>query len=653
VARPEVRPANRPSIERPTTRPNLPDKRPELNRPETRPNLPDKRPEINRPETRPNLPDKRPELNRPETRPNLPDKRPEINRPETRPNLPDKRPEINRPENRPNLPDKRPGLNRPESRPNLPENRPGMNRPENRPNLPDRKPDGKPGGPLANRPNTNRPSTLPGMVSYPNRPGKDRPNVGGRPVPGNGIRPNGGLAGVGGGNDRNRVNIGSGGNRTNVHIDKVNVGRRNVGLNRPDNLPARNRDWNTSKWGGNQGVWGNQVNINNNVRINNNFRRNVNYSYRPNYWGARPWWGANTCHTWHHGHWGYGWNSSYYHNRWYFDNDDDFASGFMWGIAVWSLGNMVYDMGYNTYRNPYPAPPVQYNDSKATIAYTQPVSVVAAANPPGDEEVVKIAETKSAEAVERSRAAFKQGDYVTAMSAVDEALGFTPGDVTLHEYRAVVLFSLGRYADAAGVLNSVLASGPGWGWDTMVGFYDSSSTYGEQLRKLEAYVKGRPDGAEGHFLLGYHYMVFGQMEKAYEQFEKTVELQPADSIARQLRDLTKSSLPDDGDAETTPLERPAPVPAEKLVGTWVCDRGADGKVTFVMTEAGDYTWAYMNGGNSNELKGTYGLDDKGLLVLTSDDSQMVSEVTLQDDKQMKFVLIGAPDGDPGLDFTRN
>ena len=61
----------------------------------------------------------------------------------------------------------------------------------------------------------------------------------------------------------------------------------------------------------------------------------------------------------------------------------------------------------------------------------------------------------------------------------------------------------------------------------------------------------------------------------------------------------------------------------------------------------------MNGGNSTELKGTYGLNDKGLLVLTSDDSQMVSEVALPDDKQMKFVLIGAPDGDPGLDFTKN
>lgn len=228
-------------------------------------------------------------------------------------------------------------------------------------------------------------------------------------------------------------------------------------------------------------------------------------------------------------------------------------------------------------------------------------------------------------------------------------------DFLLHLFRALVLFALGKYAEAAGVLNPVLASGPGWGWDTMVGFYNASSTYDGQLRKLKDYVKGRPDAAEGHFLLGYHYMVCGHTEKSYEQFDKTATLQPADSIARQLRDLTKSSLPDGGepDAGTEAPTPPAPVPSEKLVGTWISDRGADGKVTFIMTEAGDYTWSYMNGDKSSEMKGTYGLNDKGLLVLTADDSQMVSELTLKDDKQMKFVLIGAPEGDPGLEFIKN
>jgi tetratricopeptide (TPR) repeat protein len=459
------------------------------------------------------------------------------------------------------------------------------------------------------------------------------------------------------GDRNNKVNIDNSRNRNSVHIDNVNVGRRNVGLNNPGNRPANKRNWDNKQWGGKKSVWGNN-NIGNNVNVNidNNFRCSNNFAYRPNAWGARPWWGASNCHGWHHGHWNYGYNSRYYRSHWYHD-DDDFASGFMWGIGVWSLGNMIYNMGYQTYRNPYPAPPVQYSapsgDSKSQITYTEPVSVTAAASPPGDDQTAELAETKSDEALERSREAFSQGDYLAASKAVDEAIGFTPGDVSLHEYRALVFFTLGKYADAAGVLNPVLASGPGWSWDTMIGFYNGSEAYNEQLRKLEAYVKGSPDRADAHFLLGYHYMVCGHMDKSYEQFAKASELQPADSISRQLRDLTKSSIPDGGDAEAEPSVKPAPVPADQLVGTWVCDRGADGKVTFTMTEAGDYTWAFINGGQSNELKGTYGLNDKDLLVLTSDDSQLVSAIEIIDGGKLKFVLIGAPDGDPGLEFTKN
>ncbi len=474
---------------------------------------------------------------------------------------------------------------------------------------PDRRPDTRPS---LERPGHTRPNTLPGMVTYPNRPDK-RPNI----------------------------------SRDKTYINQVNVGRKNKGLNRPATLPYNRRpNWDSNRWGGKHGVWGNDVNI----TINNKFKYNNNYSYRPNYWGSRPWWGAGSCHSWHHGHWGYGWNSSYYRRHWYY-RDNDFASGFMWGIAVWSLGNLIYDMGYQSYRNPYPAPPVQ----NTYITYTQPLSVAAAANPPGDEQAAELAETKSAAALERSRAAFKNGDYLAASKAVDEALAHTPGDVTLHEYRALVFFALGKYPEAAGVLNPVLASGPGWSWDTMVGFYDNSGTYSGQLRKLEDYSNNAPDKADARFLLGYHYMVCGHMEQANGQFAKAVELEAGDSISRQLRDLTAASIPDAGQSDESaapPPPAPDPVNPDQLVGTWVSDRGADGKVTFSMTESGDYTWSFMNAGQSSELKGTYGLDDNGLLVLSSDDSQMVSAVEIKGGQNMHFVLVGAPDGDPGLDFVK-
>jgi hypothetical protein len=150
----------------------------------------------------------------------------------------------------------------------------------------------------------------------------------------------------------NRPGMGNGGNRPGMG----NVGNRPGNLNRPSTLPSNNGRWDNNKWGGNHGVWGNNNNVN--IKINNNFSNNYNYSHRPDHWGDRPWWGASNCHGWHHGHWGYGYSSSYYHRHWWCD-DDDFVKGFMWGIGVWSFGNLIYNMGYQTYSNPYPAPVVQ------------------------------------------------------------------------------------------------------------------------------------------------------------------------------------------------------------------------------------------------------------------------------------------------------
>ena len=48
----------------------------------------------------------------------------------------------------------------------------------------------------------------------------------------------------------------------------------------------------------------------------------------------------------------------------------------MWGMAAWGLGSMIYNMGYQSYSNPYPAPPVE----NTTVVYTQPLSVSASAS---------------------------------------------------------------------------------------------------------------------------------------------------------------------------------------------------------------------------------------------------------------------------------
>ena len=113
-----------------------------------------------------------------------------------------------------------------------------------------------------------------------------------------------------------------------------------------------------------------------------------------------------------------------------------------------------------------------------------------------------------------ARAAFGTGDYAGALRLTDEALKVLPNDAMLHEFRALVLFAVGKYDLAAGPLYAVLSVGPGWDWTTMAGLYPDIEVYTTQLRKLEAYVTANPTSTAGRFVLAYHYLTQGNIDAA-------------------------------------------------------------------------------------------------------------------------------------------
>jgi Flp pilus assembly protein TadD len=616
-SRPSSKPVARPSVspQKPAARPSVPD------RPQAKPAQPD-RPQ-NKPAERPNIPNNRPQT-KPAERPNRPD------RPETKP-APPNRPQT-KPAERPNLPGNRPQT-KPAERPNLP---------GNRPNKPAVRPETKPGN--VTYPKPNRPQTLPGNVNRPNQKPVVRPGQNTKPVK----RPN---------FDNNKVNINSG-NKTNNNWWQSNKTVNNKVINNNNRI--------TNIRGGDT-----------NIQINNNFKKNVNWSTNQRHWGYNPWWNRPATRPWYGGSWNCGWNNSYrrhHHHHHYYggyrplpgysvhyhygSHHNDWSRAIGWGLVGWGLGKLIFDSGYQTYSNPYPAQPVP-SSTGAQVTYTQPITVIAAQSAPAESEADNVTE-KSESLIAESQAAFKQRDYLKALDFANKAVGEAPGDGALHEYRALVLFALGKHSEAAGVLNPVLAGGPGWDWTTMIGLYGSQETYMNQFKGLQAYSASRPDAADARFLLGYHYMVCGYLTEANAEFAEAARLQPADTVSAQLRDLTAASsnngdddeAEDDQPAEDSPPP-PPPVPLEKLSGTWVSDKGAQGTVTLAFKDDGKFLWTFTKDDKANEFGGEYSMNDSGLLVLDAEDSQMVASVELPKDNELKFVLSGGPPGDPGLIFAKN
>jgi tetratricopeptide (TPR) repeat protein len=343
---------------------------------------------------------------------------------------------------------------------------------------------------------------------------------------------------------------------------------------------------------------------------------------------------------------------------------------------------MVNDWGYAPYSNPYYAPSTVVVVQQPGYDYAQPLNPAAA--PP--------AQSNSDQAnllFDQARETFKGGNYASALALVDQALVQLPNDPTLHEFRSLILFSMGRFEEAATPLYAVLSTGPGWDWASMIGLYSDGETYTRQLRALEAYVQKNPQSAAAHFVLAYHYLVQSHTEAAVNQLRDASRLQPKDTVSAQLLQFFEaalkgtpagaapaSSLPPPAGAATPPAHPAAP-PAQvaappapagsppvsapgkegTLEGTWTASSGPGTQITLTFPDASHFTWKVADQGKNHEFQGdrTYG---NGILTLAQSaqvagQPPMVGRVTWVDENHFTFKILAGPPNDPGLSFTKS
>jgi tetratricopeptide (TPR) repeat protein len=338
--------------------------------------------------------------------------------------------------------------------------------------------------------------------------------------------------------------------------------------------------------------------------------------------------------------------------------------GMGYGLASWLYGPMLYNWGYSNYYNPYyqagayGGPTVV--GQPITYDYTQPINASAA---PPDEAVTN----QAMSTFDQAREAFRQGDYPLALDLTDQSLRQVPNDPTLHEFRALVLFALKRYDEAAASLYAVLSVGPGWDWSTLIGLYANPDTYTQQLRALEEYVTQNPKSAAGRFVLAYEYVTMGHMPEAAEELKDVVALQPKDQLSAQLLQQIQqnpANAPNNPPAGTNPSiasltgppSNPAPAPAGaqgKLEGTWTAQPAQDTTITVTFPDAGHFVWKVTHQGQEHQFQGETSFVN-GILTLAQDQNNaMVGDVNWQDPNHFQFKVLGGGPSDPGLTFTKS
>ena len=526
-----------------------------------------------------------------------------------------------------------------------------------------------------NRPGVggNRPTTLPGDIGG-NRPGQggdrpgqggDRPGIGGNRPGIGGNRPTtlpGDLAGFG-----NRP----GGYRPN------RPGRPGIGGNRPG-IGDGNAIWNNGNF--NSGNFNNNFNNNNfnNVHVGGGYGGwgypgggYGGWGYGGGYGGGSGW--VNPHYgNWYNGGWNGNWGG--YNGGWW----APFAAGAAtWGllssVGNWGLGYGTLGYGAAGYVNPYYSAVPAAVVAASPYDYSQPVFVdssyasgqaapVVEGTQPADDSQATAQASPTDVAVDEALAKFKAGDYAGALAGFDKALRLSPKDSVIHEVRALALFALGRYPEAAATLNSVLASAPGMDWTTVSNVYGSVDAYTGHLRKLEDFCRTHPDDAAAHFVLGYQYLVGGSSDMAAAALRVVIAKQPGDVVAKRLLDAIAPAAQDQAQpaptAESAPqgaTARPAAeqaLPEIDLVGTWKATSGKD-TIQLTVTADSKFTWkAQPDGKPPVTLDGSIETTADAVALVSESAGTMVAKVTPKTADSFEFSLAAAPKDTPPLVFSR-
>lgn len=513
-------------------------------------------------------------------------------------------------------------------------------------NLPGGNPNRGNNNPSNNNPGNNLGNTIRDNTNLGNNPNRgNNPNLNDRvnsALPGLGDNTNRDPRGNNPGNrdlgDRGRDD------RDNRNPLEQNLRDRNPLDGRNQNSPLNNLNNNLGGRNGNNFDRNDRGNRNDwNDRARDNYR---NYNRFATYGRYNNWYrGPNYNNLgWYGGFLGFGLGIN---NGWGYGNGFGYGGGF-YGNNGWGGGNLLWRSGYGSYYNPY------YADSYGGYNYAQPIVVT---NYVTESQPVAVPD------FDQARQQFKNGRYQEALAAVDRAIQAQPNDPVLHEFRALTLFALGNYDQAAGTIHSVLAVGPGWDWATMIGLYPNVDAYTKQIRALEAFTDNNPQSASSRFYLAYLYQTSGQTDAAINQLKKVVAINPKDQGAAATLQMLESKTPG-GTASASPTPEPAPqaAPANEpnldtraLVGTWQATRD-DGRFDLKLNPDQTFTWKFSQGQRADEITGTYKSEGPVLLLATKDQGVMAGKVTVNGDagqpKEFQFQMVGGSANDAGLKFVK-
>jgi tetratricopeptide (TPR) repeat protein len=288
---------------------------------------------------------------------------------------------------------------------------------------------------------------------------------------------------------------------------------------------------------------------------NNHWNNWNNWHNHNNFWGWGWWWPVAWGWGWGWPWWGWGWGG--YGGGGYCYYCPDYS---------WYDNVGYYGAGYGGASPGYEvavAPSVTQTAPNAMQQEYLPSQSQYATAPPQPGEAGQQDASQGAAFFAQAEDAFRQGNYRDAIKMANHAAVESPRNPKSAELMSLSSFASGDYRTAAAQARAALALGPPADWRTLYSYYGDDQAYTTQLRNLEKYVKDNASAPEGHFLLGYQYLMTGFNKQAMKQFDEVQKIAPNDKFTSELVQKLNGQSPE-GEALPTPPAPSARAPEGEL-----------------------------------------------------------------------------------------
>lgn len=243
--------------------------------------------------------------------------------------------------------------------------------------------------------------------------------------------------------------------------------------------------------------------------------------------------GTQAHHDWDHHFYNHSWHQDWDHFHHHF-------AYFPYPFFFWPFWDYPWYWGFArpyayTYLYCYDMSP--YDVAWYSDAAIAPAPASQTAEQPAPPQTAAAADDTGLNALEFYSAArdeFKRGEYRKSLRLAGHAAVESPENAKIHELTSLALMALGDYRGAAIEAHAVLAFGKASDWNALYAYYNDADKYTKQLRTLEEHVKAHPTSAEGHFLLGFQYLMIGAKGDAKKHMAEAAKLTPKDKLAAQL-----------------------------------------------------------------------------------------------------------------------